>query len=99
MKKDCDSSMIEKYEIEVVLDVYDGNEDLEDTLDEMKAYQKTYEHDSVSVLEIKGSNVFSNKKQYQITLQVERDLSNLGRIYKSEEEKLFGFDEDQDEED
>ena len=99
MKKDCDLSMIEKYEVEVVLDVYDENEDLEDTLEEMKAYQKTYEHDSVSVLEIKESNVLSNRKQYQITLQIKRDISNLGRIYESEEEKLFGFDEDQDEED
>jgi len=87
--------VIEKYEVEVVLDVYEGNEnEIEDTLEEMKAYQKTYEHDHVSVLKMEQSNVFKDRKQYSITLQVERDLANLGRLYESEEEKLFGFDED-----
>jgi len=89
---------MEKYEVDVVLDVYSGHEDeLEDTIEEMKAYQKTYEHDLVSVLTMKHSNTFGDKKQYLITLQVERDLDNLGRIYESEQEKLFGFDEDQEE--
>ncbi|MGR6899617.1 hypothetical protein [Rummeliibacillus sp. BSL5] len=88
--------MIEKYEVEVILDVYRGvKEDLENTIEEMKAYQKEYENDLVTVLEIKELPVIqTDKRQYIIILQVERDTNNLGRIYESEEEKLFGFDED-----
>ncbi|WP_158512611.1 hypothetical protein [Rummeliibacillus stabekisii] len=35
------------------------------------------------------------KGKYIIILQVERDTNNLGRIYEREEEKLFGFDEEE----
>lgn len=89
--------MIEKYEVEVILDVYRGDqEDLENTVEEMKAYQKKYENDLVTVLEIKELPIIqTDKRQYIIILQVERDTNNLGRIYESEEEKLFGFDEDE----
>ena len=89
--------MIEKYEVEVILDVYRGvKEDLENTIEEMKAYQKEYENDLVTVLEIKELPIIqTDKRQYIIILQVERDTNNLGRIYESEEEKLFGFDEDE----
>ncbi|MFG3614284.1 MULTISPECIES: hypothetical protein [Rummeliibacillus] len=89
--------MIEKYEVEVILDVYRGvKEDLENTIEEMKAYQKEYENDLVTVLEIKELPIIqTDKRQYIIILLVERDTNNLGRIYESEEEKLFGFDEDE----
>ncbi|MCM3318168.1 hypothetical protein M3603_16260 [Rummeliibacillus stabekisii] len=89
--------MIEKYEVEVILDVYRGDqEDLENTVEEMKAYQKEYENDLVTVLEIKELPIIqTDKRQYIIILQVERDTNNLGRIYESEEEKLFGFDEEE----
>ena len=40
------------------------------------------------------SNDLSDKKRYEIILEVERDTENLGRFYESEEEKLFGFYED-----
>jgi len=83
-------------EIEIALDFYRGTEDdLKDTIEEMKAYQKVYENDQVSVVKIKES-IFEDRKQYLVSLQVERDLNNLGRFYESEEEKLFGFDEDED---
>ena len=89
--------MIEKYEVEVILDVYRGDqEDLENTVEEMKAYQKEYENDLVTVLEIKELPIIqTDKRQYIIILLVERDTNNLGRIYESEEEKLFGFDEEE----
>ncbi|GEL06485.1 hypothetical protein [Rummeliibacillus stabekisii] len=89
--------MIEKYEVEVILDVYRGEqEDLENIVVEMKAYQKEYENDLVTVLEIKELPIIqTDKRQYIIILQVERDTNNLGRIYESEEEKLFGFDEEE----
>ena len=90
--------MKETYEVDVVLNFYrGGEEDLEQTIEEMLAYQKTYEHDQVTVLQIKESgSTLEQKKQYIITLQVERDPENLGRRYDSEEEKLLGFDGDED---
>lgn len=89
--------MIESYEIDVVLNFYrGGEEDLEQTIEEMVAYQKTYEHDQVTVLQMKESgSTLEQRKQYIITLRVERDPENPGRRYESEEEKLFGFNEDQ----
>ncbi|MGK4152673.1 hypothetical protein AB0X74_08420 [Kurthia gibsonii] len=88
--------MIEKIKTEVVLDFNLGNEeDLKDTIDEMRAYTKEYENDKVSLLSLKEiCHDLSNKKRYEIILEIERDAENLGRIYESEEEKLFGFYED-----
>ncbi|HZG12736.1 MAG: hypothetical protein ACRC0Q_14865 [Kurthia gibsonii] len=88
--------MIEKIKTEVVLDFNLGNEeDLKDTIDEMRAYTKEYENDKVSLLSLKEiSHDLSSKKRYEIILEIERDTENLGRIYESEEEKLFGFYED-----
>lgn len=88
--------MIEKIKTEVVLDFNLGNEeDLKDMIEEMKAYTKEYENDKVSLLSLKEiSNDLSDKKRYEIILEIERDTENLGRFYESEEEKLFGFYED-----
>ncbi|MEB7771340.1 hypothetical protein [Kurthia gibsonii] len=88
--------MIEKIKTEVVLDFNLGNEeDLKDTIDEMRAYTKEYENDKVSLLSLKEiSHDLSSEKRYEIILEIERDTENLGRIYESEEEKLFGFYED-----
>lgn len=88
--------MIEKIKTEIFLDFNLGNEeDFKNTIEEMKAYTKEYENDKVSLLSLKEiSNNLSNKKQYKIILEVERDTKNLGRFYESEEEKLFGFYED-----
>lgn len=88
--------MIEKIKTEVVLDFNLGNEeDLKDTIDEMRAYTKEYENDKVSLLSLKEiGHDLSSKKRYEIILEIERDTENLGRIYESEEEKLFGFYED-----
>ena len=88
--------MIKKIKTEVVLDFNLGDEeDLKDTIEEIKAYTKEYENDQVSLLSLKEmSNDLSDKKRYEIILEVERDTENLGRFYESEEEKLFGFYED-----
>lgn len=91
--------MIEKYKNEIVIDVYRGdNEELTSTIEEIKAYSKTYEYDKVIVVDLKKSVVdFKDKEQYIVTLEIERDTSNLGRKYEYEEEKLFGFYEDEEE--
>lgn len=88
--------MIEKIKTEVILDFNLGDEeDLKDTIDEMKAYTKEYENDKVSLLLLKEiAHDLSSNKRYEIILEIERDTENLGRIYESEEEKLFGFYED-----
>ncbi|MEG0261012.1 MAG: hypothetical protein RR651_14175 [Lysinibacillus sp.] len=88
--------MIKIIKTEVVLDFNSGDEeDLKDTIEEIKAYTKEYENDQVSLLSLKEmSNDLSDKKRYEIILEVERDTENLGRFYESEEEKLFGFYED-----
>ncbi|EEL86679.1 hypothetical protein bcere0029_34780 [Bacillus cereus AH1272] len=38
-----------------------------------------------------------DKEQYIVMLEIERDTNNLGRKYEYEEEKLFGFYEDEEE--
>lgn len=88
--------MIEKIKTEVILDFNLGDEeDLKDTIDEMKAYTKEYENDKVSLLLLKEiAHDLSSNKRYEIILEIERDTEDLGRIYESEEEKLFGFYED-----
>lgn len=88
--------MIEKIKTEVGLDFNSGDEeDLKDTIEEMKAYTKEYENDQVSLLSLKEmSNNLSTKTRYEIILEIERNTENLGRFYESEEEKLFGFYED-----
>lgn len=49
--------MIEKYTSEVILDVRRGNEeDLKHTIEEIKAYAKTCEHDKVPVIDLKKSH-------------------------------------------
>ncbi|MEN1936125.1 hypothetical protein AAIE21_11040 [Paenibacillus sp. 102] len=91
--------MIEKYKNEIVIDVYRGdNEELTSTIEEIRAYSKTYEYDKVTVVDLKKSVADSkDKEQYIVTLEIERDISNLGRKYKYEEGKLFGFYEDEEE--
>ncbi|EJR56942.1 hypothetical protein IIM_00350 [Bacillus cereus VD107] len=91
--------MIEKYKNEVILDVYRGNEEsLQSTIEEIKAYAKTYENDKVTVIDLKKPHSnFLDEEQYIIILQVERDTENLGRKYEYEEEKIVGFFEDEEE--
>lgn len=68
------------------MDVYRGdNEELTSTIEEIRAYSKTYEYDKVTVVDSK------DKERYIVTLEIERDISTLGRKYKYEEEKSFGF--------
>lgn len=91
--------MIEKYTSEVILDVRIGNEeDLKHTIEEIKAYAKTYEHDKVTLIDLKKSHShISSENRYIILLQIERNTENLGRKYKYEEEKIVGFFEDEEE--
>lgn len=47
--------MMEKYINEVILDVRRGNEeDLKNTIEEIKAYAKTYENDKVTLIDLKN---------------------------------------------
>ncbi|MFN2747917.1 MULTISPECIES: hypothetical protein [Bacillus] len=88
--------MIEKYTTEVNLDSFNGDDtELKETIEEIRAYAKTYENDKVTVLNVTESVSSSGKKHYKILLQHERDTNNLGRKYEYEEEKLFGFYEDE----
>ncbi|WP_146552666.1 hypothetical protein [Rummeliibacillus sp. SL167] len=89
--------MIEKIQTEVVLDFNIAKEeDLKNTIDEIKAYTKEYENDKVTLISLEEiSTGINGKKQFKIILETERDSENRGRLYESEEEKLFGFyDED-----
>ncbi len=92
--------MIEKHKNKVILDVYRGNEEsLQSTIEEIKAYSKTYENDKVTVIDLKKPHSnFLDEEQYIIILQVERDTENLGRKYEyEEEEKIVGFFGDEEE--
>ncbi len=91
--------MMEKYTNEVILDVRRGNEeDLHNTIEEIKAYAKTYEHDKVTLIDLKKSHsLVLDEERYIVLLQVERDTENLGRKYEYEEEKIVGFFEDEEE--
>ncbi|PFD42337.1 hypothetical protein CN285_09600 [Bacillus cereus] len=91
--------MIEKHKNKVILDVYRGNEEsLQSTIEEIKAYSKTYENDKVTVIDLKKPHSnFLDEEQYIIILQVERDTENLRRKYEYEEEKIVGFLGDEEE--
>lgn len=60
--------MIEKYKNEVILDGYRGNEEsLQSTIEEIKAYSKTYENDKVAVIDLKKPHSnFLDEEQYII---------------------------------
>lgn len=85
--------MIEKYTNEVILDVRRGDkEDLHNTIEEIKAYAKMYEHDKVTLINLKKSHSsVLDEERYIVLLQIERDKENLGRKYEYEEEKIVGF--------
>lgn len=89
--------MMEKYTNEVILDVRRGNEkDLNNTIEEIKAYEKTYEHDKVTLIDLKKSHSpVLGEERYIVLLQIERDTENIGRKYEYEEEKIVGFFEDE----
>lgn len=65
---------------------------MKNTIEEIKAYGKTYEYDKVTVMDLKKAHSHVlDEERYIITLQVERDTENLGRKYEYEEEKVCGF--------
>lgn len=58
----------------------------------MKTYTKEYENDKVTLISYEEiSTGISDEKRFKIILETERDSENRGRLYESEEEKLFGF--------
>lgn len=71
--------MMEKYTNEVILDVRRGNEkDLNNTIEEIKAYAKTYEHDKVTLIDLKKSHSpVLGEERYIVLLQIERDTENM----------------------
>ncbi|MED1741325.1 hypothetical protein P4U97_17750 [Bacillus swezeyi] len=88
--------MIEKYTTEVNLDFFNGDKnELQKTIEEIRAFAKTYENDKIMVLNVTESVSSNGKQNYKILLQHERDTNNLGRKYEYDEEKLFGFFEDE----
>ncbi|MEC1261886.1 hypothetical protein P9D34_15845 [Bacillus swezeyi] len=88
--------MIEKYTTEVNLDFFNGDKnELQETIEEIRAFAKTYENDKITVLNVTESVSSNGKQNYKILLQHERDTNNLGRKYEYDEEKLFGFFEDE----
>ncbi|MBE7118486.1 hypothetical protein [Bacillus cereus] len=91
--------MIEKHNNKVILDVYRGNEEsLQSTIEEIKAYAKTYENDKVTVIDLKKSHSHVlDEERYIILLQIERDIENIGQKYEYEEEKIVVFFEDEEE--
>ena len=64
-----------------IYDIYISNKDsLKSTIEEIKAYSKTYENDKVTVIDLRKSHSrYLEIKKYIIIVQVERDTENLGR--------------------
>ncbi|KAA0765578.1 hypothetical protein [Bacillus sp. SH5-2] len=91
--------MIEKYTSEVILDVRRGNEeDLKHTIEEIKAYAKTYERDKVTLIDLKKSHShIKSEYLYIMLLKTKRNTEHLGRKYEYEEEKIAGFFKDEEE--
>ncbi|WP_131933816.1 hypothetical protein [Bacillus thuringiensis] len=71
-----------------MLDVRRGNEeDLNNTIEEIKAYAKTYKYNKVTLIDLKKSHSpVLDEDRYIVLLQIERDTGNLGRKYEYEEE-------------
>ncbi|HDR8182502.1 TPA: hypothetical protein QC116_001851 [Bacillus thuringiensis] len=82
-----------------MLNVRRGNEeDLNNTIEEIKAYAKTYEHDKVTLIDLKKSHSpVLDEDRYIVLLQIERETENLGRKYEYEDEKIVVFFEDEEE--
>ncbi len=60
---------------------------MKNTIEEIKAYGKTYEYDKVTVMDLKKAHSHVlGEERYIITVQVARDTENLGRKYEYEEE-------------
>lgn len=84
--------MIEKQlqEVELIIFIED-EEDMAESLEDMKVYAKTYELDHVEIAEQRKETLDEERVKYIVTLEISRDSENLGRKYDTEEQKIFGF--------
>ena len=84
--------MIEKQlqEVELIIFIED-EEDMAESLEDMKVYAKTYELDHVEIAEQRKETPDEERVKYIVTLEISRDSENLGRKYDTEEQKIFGF--------
>lgn len=84
--------MIEKQlqEVELIIFIED-EEDMAESLEDMKVYAKIYELDHVEIAEQRKETLDEERVKYIVTLEISRDSENLGRKYDTEEQKIFGF--------
>lgn len=84
--------MIEKQlqEVELIIFIED-EDDMAESLEDLKAYAKTYELDHVEVAAQHKEALDDERVKYIVTLEISRDRENLGRKYETEEQKVFGF--------
>lgn len=84
--------MIEKQQQEVELIIFiEDEDDMAESLEDLKAYAKTYELDHVEVAQQRKEALDDERVKYIVTLEISRDNENLGRKYETEEQKVFGF--------
>jgi hypothetical protein len=88
------SSMIEKELSKVELIVFEEDEmDVQEEIEDLKAYAKTYELDQVEVAKQVREELDDERVKFTVTLVISRDTENLGRKYETEEQKIFGFED------
>lgn len=86
--------MIEKELSKVELIVFEEDEmDVQEEIEDLKAYAKTYELDQVEVAKQVREELDDERVKFTVTLVISRDTENLGRKYETEEQKIFGFED------
>lgn len=80
----------EKQEVELIIFTED-EEDMGESLEDMKVFAKTYELDQVEIADQRKEALDEERVKYIVTLEITRDSENLGRKYDNDEQKVFGF--------
>lgn len=80
----------EKQEVELIIFTED-EEDMGESLEDMKVFAKTYELDQVEIADQRKEALDEERVKYIVTLEITRDSENLGRKYDNDEQKAFGF--------
>ena len=78
-------------EIELIV-FEEDEEDINEELEDLKAYAKTYEHDTVAIHQQERIVLDEERIQYNVVFEISRDSENLGRKYTNDEQKIFGFE-------
>ena len=76
--------------------IYSFNEQLlktKEEIEDLKAYAKKYELDQVEVAKQIREELDDERVKFTVTLAISRDTENLGRLYETEEQKIFGFED------